>query len=243
MENIFTRRSALGLALAGLAAPTLITSTQAATSDVLVELFTSQGCSDCPPADKVAGELALQAGVHVVSLNVDYWDYLGWKDTLGKAQYSQRQTAYAKERGDGDVYTPQMVINGAVHAVGSRKGDVEAAIANARARAKYIDVSVSADASDIHIKVGAGAGNGTVWLMGIAPSVSVPIGRGENAGANVTYHNVARYLVSAGSWQGHATSFSVPRNSIMTGDCRHCIAILQQGNVGQVLGLAKITVS
>ena len=136
-----------------------------------------------------------------------------------------------------------MVINGAVHAVGSRKGDVEAAIANARAKAQYIDLAVSADASDIHIKVGAGAGNGTVWLMGIAPSVSVPIGRGENAGANVTYHNVARHLLSAGVWQGNATSFSVPQNSILTGDCRHCVAVLQRGNVGQVLGLAKITIS
>ena len=240
---MITRRSALGLALAGLAAPSLITSAQASTGDVLVELFTSQGCSDCPPADKVAGELAQQAGVHVVSLNVDYWDYLGWKDTLGKAQYSQRQTAYSKARGDGDVYTPQMVINGAVHAVGSRKGDVEAAIANARAKAKYIDLSASADGSDIHVKIGAGAGNGTVWLMGIAPSVNVPIGRGENAGTNVTYHNVVRHLVSAGTWQGSATSLSVPKNSVLTGDCRHLVAVLQQGNVGQVLGLAKITVS
>lgn len=243
MKNIITRRSALGLALAGLAAPSLITSSQAATGGVLVELFTSQGCSDCPPADKVAGELAQQPGVHVVSLNVDYWDYLGWKDTLGKAQYSQRQTAYAKARGDGEVYTPQMVINGAVHAVGSRKGLVETAIADARTQAKYIDLSVLAKGDVLQVKVGAGAGNGTVWLMGIAPSVSVPIGRGENAGTNVTYHNVVRHLVSAGAWNGGAIDLSVPRNSVVSGDCRTILAVLQEGNVGRVLGLSTITIS
>ncbi len=243
MKNTITRRSALGLALAGFAAPSLITSSQAATSGVLVELFTSQGCSDCPPADKVAGELAQQAGVHVVSLNVDYWDYLGWKDTLGKAQYSQRQTAYAKARGDGEVYTPQMVINGAVHAVGSRKNLVEAAIAEARAKANYVDLSIVGNADALHIKVGAGTGNGTVWLMGISPSVSVPIGRGENAGTNVTYHNVVRHLVSAGTWNGNAAEFNVSRNSVVSGDCRKILAVLQQGNVGSVLGLSTITIS
>jgi hypothetical protein len=241
MENTFTRRRALGLGLAGLTAPYVVgSSARAAQSSVLVELFTSQGCSDCPPADKLAGELKARPGIHVVSLNVDYWDYLGWHDTLGKAQYSQRQQEYARVRGDNDVYTPQMVINGEAHAVGSNRMTVEAAIAAAQASARYILVSVSAAGGMIEVSVGEAAGeNGTLWLMGIAPDVNVAIGRGENAGANITYHNVVRNLVSAGSWDGSAKTFSMAHDAVIGGDCRNCVAVLQKGHVGKVLGLGS----
>src|SRR5215467_1612925 len=94
----------------------------------VVELFTSQGCSSCPPADKLLGELAKDPNVIALSLPIDYWDYLGWKDTLADKRFTARQKAYSHMRGDREVYTPQVVINGKVHAVGSDRAGIEEAI-------------------------------------------------------------------------------------------------------------------
>ena len=98
----------------------------------VVELFTSQGCSSCPPADKLLGELTADRSLVAVSVPVDYWDYLGWKDTLADSRNSARQKAYAHARGDGQVYTPQVVVNGILHALGSDKAAIEVAIAASR---------------------------------------------------------------------------------------------------------------
>src|SRR5215469_15192774 len=94
----------------------------------VVELFTSQGCSSCPPADKIIGELAKDPSVIALSLPIDYWDYLGWKDTLADARFSARQRAYSKMRGDREVYTPQVVVNGSAHVLGSDLAGIESAI-------------------------------------------------------------------------------------------------------------------
>jgi hypothetical protein len=244
MENInaLTRRKALGLAAAGLAAPYLTSSALAATTPVLVELFTSQGCSSCPPADQLAGSLMSQPNVTVVSLNVDYWDYLGWKDTLAKPEYTKRQMDYAHTRGDNDVYTPQMVINGSAHAVGSNQGTVENAIANARRGSGTLALQMGASENEITIDMPkASSTTATLWLMSIAQSVSVKIERGENSGKSVTYHNVVRKLTNVGSWNGSASSIILPRKGILSGDCKSCIAILQEGKVGPVLGLGKFS--
>src|SRR5207248_481588 len=96
--------------------------------DTLVELFTSQGCSSCPPADRILGELAKDPSVIAVSLPIDYWDYLGWKDTLADSRFSARQKAYSQMRGDREVYTPQVVVNGSLHVVGSDRAAIEGAI-------------------------------------------------------------------------------------------------------------------
>src|SRR5580700_11394744 len=94
----------------------------------VVELFTSQGCSSCPPADKIIGELAKDPSVIALSMPIDYWDYLGWKDTLADARFSARQKAYSQMRGDRKVYTPQVVVNGSAHVVGSDRSGIEGAI-------------------------------------------------------------------------------------------------------------------
>src|ERR1700751_2667040 len=94
----------------------------------VVELFTSQGCSSCPPADKVIGELAKDPSVIALSMPIDYWDYLGWKDTLADARFSARQKAYSRARGDREVYTPQAIINGSAHVIGSDRTSIENAI-------------------------------------------------------------------------------------------------------------------
>src|SRR3954464_14859031 len=98
----------------------------------VIELFTSQGCSSCPPADKLVGELAADPSLVSISLPIDYWDYLGWKDTLADPRHAARQRAYSKLRGDREVYTPQVVVNGVLHALGSDRAAIEKAIAKSR---------------------------------------------------------------------------------------------------------------
>ncbi len=243
MENLntFTRRKALGMAAVGFAAPFVIKSAAASTTPVLVELFTSQGCSSCPPADRLAAELNTQPGVTVVSLNVDYWDYLGWRDTLAKPEYTTRQMDYAHSRGDTNVYTPQMIINGETHVVGSNQVAVENAIAIARRKTPAVAIQISATEKELIVDLPQGqtSSETTLWLMAIAPAVTVKIERGENTGNTITYHNVVRQLVPAGMWDGTAATLKLPRKGIMTADTKSCIAVLQQGKVGPILGMAQ----
>lgn len=234
-----SRRDALSLGAAAIAAPLLTTKAQAASDmPVLVELFTSQGCSSCPAADKLAATLI---GATVVSFNVDYWDYLGWRDTLAKPEYTQRQLDYAKSRGDNDVYTPQMVIDGTAHAVGSSQAAVTNAISAASKTQAKLPMTLTANDMELIVDLGAGeaVGEATLWLMAIAPSVLVKVERGENAGQKFAYHNVVRKLVPAGMWNGQAAKLTFPRKGIITGDIKMCLAVLQMGKVGQVLGMAQ----
>jgi hypothetical protein len=240
MEKLLSRRSALALGTAAVALPQIGGIAAAAKPLVMVELFTSQGCSSCPPADRIAGALTKRDDVIVVSLNVDYWDYLGWKDTLAKPEFTKRQMDYAHQRGDGDVYTPQMVINGAHHVVGSRDSAIKDAIVAAAPAA--VPVSIDATKNEIVISAGDGeARDATLWLMAVTPSVEVEISRGENSGSTFTYHNVVRNLVPAGMWKGKAQRFVMPRKAIVSGKNAMCIAVLQEGETGPVLGLASWT--
>src|SRR5882672_3262806 len=109
----------------------------------VVELFTSQGCSSCPPADKIIGELAKDPDVIALSMPIDYWDYLGWKDTLADARFSARQKAYSQMRGDRDVYTPQVIVNGSTHLIGSDRVGIESAIGDTRKNDSVMSVPVS----------------------------------------------------------------------------------------------------
>jgi hypothetical protein len=242
MENSFfvTRRKALGIAAAGLASPLISRNSYAATSPVLVELFTSQGCSSCPPADRLAAELKNKPGVTVVSFNVDYWDYLGWKDTLAKYEYTKRQMDYAHARGDNKVYTPQMVFNGNDIAVGSSSREVTSAISGARAATVELKIQTIGTEVVVDLPQSQAEGEATLWLMAIAPSVAVKIERGENAGNAITYHNVVRNLVNAGTWKGEAARLKLPKSEFLTPDCKSCIAVLQKGYVGPMLGMAKL---
>src|SRR6516162_6906258 len=128
----FSRWSgALGLSL-GVCAIVAIVRPAHADPRAVVELFTSQGCSSCPPADKLLGELAKDPDVIAMSMPIDYWDYLGWKDTLADARFSARQRAYSKVRGDRDVYTPQVIVNGSTQVIGSDRTSIENAINETR---------------------------------------------------------------------------------------------------------------
>src|SRR5688572_2069017 len=180
------RRAALGLgaaALCGLSVPARAT---ASLSPVLVELFTSQGCSSCPPADAFMGELVGRKNVIGLSLNVDYWDYIGWRDTLASAANSKRQRDYARKRGDNRVYTPQIVVNGYRHAVGSDRKTVLALIEEESHRTERSIVPVSIDSLGPELAVSVGAAStdilrkeASIVLMTLLPVVTVPIEKGE----------------------------------------------------------------
>lgn len=189
----------------------------------VIELFTSQGCSSCPAADKLLGELSHDPSLVTMSLPVDYWDYLGWKDTLALHGHSDRQRAYAEVRGDREVYTPQVVVNGVVHVLGSDKAAIEKAIAQTRRNSAVLALPVSMAVADGKVTVNVPAAkddhrSGEVWLCPISTKVSVEVGRGENNGRTLTYHNVVRRWVKLGDWTGKAETFTLPLNDIVKGE-------------------------
>jgi hypothetical protein len=214
----------------------------------VVELFTSQGCSSCPPADKIIGELAKDPSVIALSMPIDYWDYLGWKDTLADARFSARQQAYSRVRGDRGVYTPQVVVNGSVHLVGSDRAGIEDAIGDTRKAEGVMSVPVSMALAGKQISVsvaasskGPAAMHGEVWICSISKEVSIAIGRGENRGREVTYHNVVRNLLKVGDWNGSAGNWSVPLENISREGVDAAAVYVQDGNrdkPGPMLGAA-----
>jgi hypothetical protein len=217
----------------------------------VIELFTSQGCSSCPPADKVIGELARDPSLLTMSLPVDYWDYLGWKDTLALHGHSNRERAYANARGDREVYTPQVVVNGIVHVLGSDKAAIEKAISDTRREARPLTVPVSIAIADGKVTVNVAAADdehksGEVWLCPITNEAPVAIGRGENSGRTLNYTNVVRRWVKLGDWDGKAASFTVPLASLPDADYSlkdidHVAVIVQSGvaaKPGLMLGAA-----
>lgn len=218
----------------------------------VIELFTSQGCSSCPPADKLMGEMAQDPSLITMSLAVDYWDYLGWKDTMALRGHSARERAYANARGDREVYTPQVVINGIVHALGSDRAAIEKAIAQTRRTAAPLTLPVTMTVADGKVTVNVPAAtdenqkSAEVWLCPITGTAPVAIGRGENRGRTLTYTNVVRRWVKLGDWNGQAASFSVPvgdlpNAEIQLNDIDRLAVIVQSGvaaKPGLMLGAA-----
>jgi hypothetical protein len=219
----------------------------AADPRAVVELFTSQGCSSCPPADKIIGELAKDPSVIALSMPIDYWDYLGWKDTLADARFSARQKAYSRARGDRDVYTPQAIVNGSVHVIGSDRAGIEDAISDTRKTASVmsIPVTISISGKQIDVSVAASkaptAAHGEVWICSVSKAVPISIGRGENSGREITYHNVVRNLLKVGDWNGSSGSWSVPLENISSEGVDAAVVYVQDGShdrPGPMLGAA-----
>src|SRR6202521_2931856 len=214
----------------------------------VVELFTSQGCSSCPPADKIIGELAKDPSIIALSMPIDYWDYLGWKDTLADARFSARQKAYSKMRGDREVYTPQVVVNGSAHVIGSDRAGIESAIDITEKTDGVMSVPVTMTQSGKQINVsvaasgkGPAAMHGEVWICSVSKAVPIAIGRGENRGREVTYHNVVRNLLKVGDWDGSSGSWTVPLENISRDGVDAAAVYVQDGNrdkPGLMLGAA-----
>ncbi len=215
----------------------------------VVELFTSQGCSACPAADALLGELSTRPNIVAMSFSVDYWDYLGWKDTLASHKFTKRQRAYAKARGDGQVYTPQIVVNGAAHVVGSELPAIEKALGKTRQTApEWIPIKIRSDQGSLHIETGdtpAAAAKtplqtATVWFVTMARKVDITIQRGENAGKTLTYFNVVREFAPIGMWSGEPLSIRLDKQTIAQTGADLYAVVLQQGHAGPILGAALL---
>jgi hypothetical protein len=211
----------------------------------VVELYTSQGCSSCPAADALLNKLAQRKDLIAISLSVDYWDYLGWKDTLANAKFSERQKAYAKALGDGMVYTPQVVVNGEIQVNGADESKIAAAIQNAAASHKLAEAPVRLTfvGGKLVVEVGAApAGSpereATVWLAVMSPKVEVPIARGENKGKTITYSHVVRELIPIGTWNGDVMTVKLHREAIMPAASELCAVLVQDGRGGPIIGAA-----
>jgi len=234
MNRIFLTALAFSnLALSSLGAPAL-----AQTRPVVVELFTSQGCSSCPPADALLTELAGRKDVLSLGFHVDYWDKLGWKDPLSTPGATMRQHDYAARFGRNEVYTPQMVIDGTRQAVGSNRGAVLEAITQSEAKSADMKsaapVAFAADGRSV--SVGAGIGRGKVLVVRYLLKRTTEVQRGENAGKTAVDANGVEAIGNPAEWAGQR--LDLPVEPV---DAGHGIAVLVQGEDGQILGAAALS--
>lgn len=229
--------AALALALHGAAAQT---ATAGDNRPVVVELFTSQGCSSCPPADDLLAELAKDPGVLALSFHVDYWDYIGWKDPFAAAQYTERQRDYAAALGLRYVYTPQMVIDGRHDIVGSKRRQVTEAIEEAKQTTPAVLVAFDDEYSGrVVLSEGkAPAGGATVWLATFDDAHETQVARGENSGKALVNSNVVRELTALGAWNGEFKTFAIDFAAARAEGRGGCAVIVQQGRGGPVIGAA-----
>lgn len=199
----------------------------------VVELFTSQGCSSCPPANANLEKLKDRPGVLALSFAVTYWDRLGWKDVFGKPEFTDRQRAYVAPLGNRSPYTPQMVVNGRADVVGHDLREVDALIARAGTVAPGIRIGQEA----VSIAAGtAPAAGADVWLVRYDPrTLQVPVGRGENAGRTLPHSHVVRTLSRIGRWEGAAVDLSVPPAE----DGLRTAVLVQAPQGGAILGAAS----
>jgi hypothetical protein len=207
----------------------------AAERPVVVELFTSQGCSSCPPADAYLRELTKdRRDVLALAFHVTYWDRLGWKDPFSLPAATQRQDVYGRRFGDGS-YTPEIVVDGAASMVGSDRRDVGSAIENAKRKGRTAAaVSVSKSGEQVSIQVGAGNGSGRILLIGFDREHTTAVGRGENSGRTLTEANVVRSIRSVGQWSGAALRVNEPFPEGQD------VAVVLEGPDGQIIGAARL---
>lgn len=206
---------------------------------VVVELFTSQGCSSCPPADELVGQLAEREDVLTLALHVDYWDYIGWKDIFADPAHTERQKGYARAAGGSTIYTPQMIIGGEDHVVGYKPMEVADLIAAHRARVPGAELSVSGSGERFTITANGGgqaARDLVVQVVRYLPEQSVSIRRGENAGRTITYHNIVQGWDVIGTWNGRGT---FNRTVTVSGDDPLAV-IVQVADQGPVVAAARL---
>ena len=209
--------------------------TMAAERPVVVELFTSQGCSSCPPANAYLNELSRdRRDVLALAFHVTYWDRLGWKDPFSLPAATQRQDQYGHRFGDGS-YTPEMVVDGAAGMVGSDRGDVGSAIENAKRNSRTAAaVSVTKNGEQVSIQVGSGSGDAKVLLIGFDHEHTTPIGRGENSGRTLTEANVVRSIRPVGQWSGTSLRISEPFPEGQD------VAVVLEAPDGQIIGASRL---
>lgn len=208
----------------------------------VLELFTSQGCSSCPPADAVLSEYDGRDDIIALAYHVDYWDYIGWRDTFGSAANSDFQRAYAQAQSKRRIYTPQLMVNGAVDVVGSRRSDVEGAVSKARLD---VPIDLKSDHGMLEIKIGAGSGFGesVVWLVTFKKAADVLIERGENRGQTLRYSQIVTGRQVLGMWEPTSGAhIKLPLSEVLGAHNDGAAIIVQEdrnGLPGTILGAAS----
>lgn len=231
---------AIFLAVAGIAGTG---SVAAAASDrpVVVELFTSQGCSSCPPAEAFLGDLAKREGMIALEYHIDYWDFIGWKDPFAKHAFTDRQKGYVRNLGARYVYTPQMVIGGAVHEVGSKRERVEQRIRAERAKTMFgpkLEVRKRDDKIVATVAAGHAVGEYEVLFVTFDRPHVTKVKRGENRGMTLTNTNVVREYERVGTWSGAEVEIEIPIAG-RPGD-GGCAVIVQKRGFGPIIAAATL---
>lgn len=244
-----TRRSLMAV-LTSAAILQVVPMSAAAAGDALprvIEMFTSQGCSSCPPADKLLKTFAGQREIIALSFHVDYWDRLGWKDTFGSSAFTQRQQAYARKRGDGQVYTPQAVVNGQHHEVGHNKSAIERRLAATTNETRGQSVTVTLSVRDGKLLVQAAGSDGrqlsegaVVTLLGVQSQGSATATRGENAGQTLSYINIVRATKAIGTLSGVRFESAVALTDAVLAGGDAAVVLVQRTTDGPVLGAAQL---
>jgi hypothetical protein len=213
-----------------------VAATNAQPRPVVVELFTSQGCSSCPPADAYVGRLSARSDVLALSFHVDYWDDLGWRDRFALAQSVERQNIYARNLRRSSVYTPQLVVDGREDDLGSDGKAVARALSENR---EGVPVGVSVRDADVLVEIGAQAGAppSEVMLVAYLRHAVSAIGRGENAGRTLEEFNIVRDVRALGPWQGQVQSFRVPRSTLPR-DATDVAVLVQRSGQALIIGAA-----
>lgn len=206
--------------------------------DGVIELFTSQGCSSCPPADAVLAELADSGDWLALSYHVDYWNYLGWKDTLASAENTQRQHAYARMLERKSVYTPQAILNGRQHINGADRAGIESELAEMQAQHKgmVVDVDLTRDGDTLSIEIGEGKGKANVLLAVFDRLNKVAVEDGENSGRTITYVNSVQSMQVVGMWKGEPVSIELPASVVEDWSRQDCAVLLQTMRAKKVPG-------
>jgi hypothetical protein len=210
----------------------------------VIELFTSQGCSSCPRADAAMEKIANTADVVAISYHIDYWNYLGWPDTLGGKENTDRQYAYARTLGNNNVFTPQIVLNGIQDSKSTNPAVILADLKRMSDAGNGVPVDVDADLTkdEMTISVGDGVGKADVVMAYFKKMTTVEIAKGENSGKKITYRNAVTKLETVGMWDGKAMTIKLPAALISKKGQDGCAILVQahdkDGNPGRIYGAA-----
>lgn len=230
-------------ALAEVGSARVTTETARSGQPVVIELFTSQGCSSCPPADRLASRLAKDPSLLVITRPVTYWDRLGWKDTLAREANTRLQRAYAAKGGEGaGVYTPQIVVNGDGAAVGSREADIRSLVRRADRSGPRITTASAAKGGMTVTINGKSDYLASVSLIALRSATSVRIGRGENGGRTLYFTNVVRDEQLLGSWRGRHQTFDIPPSFLKASRADKYAIVVQRPGAGPIVAAKLIDI-
>ena len=229
--------SLLRLAIAAFVGVAFTELSDAQPRPAVVELFTSEGCNSCPPAEAYVGELAGRPDVLALAFHVDYWDDLGWRDPFGLSEAVERQRNYARTLRLGSVYTPQIVVDGSTDYVGSNRSAIARALRDNR-QGPPVVLSVSTDEVSVRMEPGTQAGaRGDVVLVSYLRKAVTPIGRGENAGRTLAEYNIVRSVQTLGHWDGAAQEFRT-KVAALPRDATDVAVLVQSPGQGAILSAA-----